>query len=64
MIVYIRFFCIELCYTVPAPGDEVGNRSRDEDFRRSGNGGDARTDVYGDSADVVVAPFDLAGVNP
>jgi len=45
-------------------GDEVGHCLRDENLSRACKGGNARTDVYSDSPDVVVSQFDLAGVNP
>ena len=43
--------------------DQVTHGARDEDFAGAGLAEDARRDVYGDPADVVVEQFALAGVD-
>jgi hypothetical protein len=43
-------------------GDEVSNGPCDQDLTRRGMGGDALSDVDCDSANVIAAQFDLAGV--
>ena len=46
----------------PEPGDEVLDRRRDQDLRRTGEGADPGADVHGDAADIGAQQLDLAGV--
>jgi hypothetical protein len=46
----------------PAAGNEVGHRPRDEHLAWSSERRHSRSNVYGDAADIVSAPLDLAGM--